>query len=201
MSKGEAIYAVPHTGPMGLLYRDDLLKASDVAPPTTWDEFASAAVKYRAADPKSYLSNFAPNEAGQFLASMWQTGARPFSYDGDKTVKVDLASEQSKKLAAYRGDLIAKDAASVDPGLPAGHGEEDVRQVAGQRPAAMGCGRARGRQLGRFDRCGAEELEESDRGRPGGAVHQHRCRVRAEAGHRSVPVPGFEHRAGRAEVP
>ncbi len=115
MSKGEAIYAVPHTGPMGLLYRDDLLKASDVAPPTTWDEFASAAVKYRAADPKSYLSNFAPNEAGQFLASMWQTGARPFSHDGDKTVKVDLASEQSKKLAAYRGDLIAKDAASVDP--------------------------------------------------------------------------------------
>jgi multiple sugar transport system substrate-binding protein len=114
--KGEAVYAVPQdVGPTGLLYRDDLLKAAGIEVPTTWEEFATASEKYRAANPKSYLSNFAPNEAGQFLSYVWQTGARPFSFDGQQTVKIDLASDQAKQVATYWGDLIAKDAASVDP--------------------------------------------------------------------------------------
>ncbi|HET9873458.1 MAG TPA: extracellular solute-binding protein [Propionibacteriaceae bacterium] len=114
--KGEAVYAVPQdVGPTGLLYRDDLLKAAGIAVPKTWEEFATASQKYHAANPKSYLSNFAPNEAGQFLSYVWQTGARPFSFDGEKTVKVDLASDQAKQVATYWGDLIAKGAASVDP--------------------------------------------------------------------------------------
>ena len=113
---GEAVYGVPQdVGPMGYLYREDLLKAAGVAVPTTWDEFASAAEKYHAANPKSYLTNLAPSQAGQFIAYMWQLGARPFKFDGTKTVTVDLASDAGKKVAQFWGDLSAKGLVSVDP--------------------------------------------------------------------------------------
>ncbi|GAA2095306.1 sugar ABC transporter substrate-binding protein [Microlunatus panaciterrae] len=116
VSKGEVVYAIPQdVGPMGLLYRDDLLKAAGVKPPKTWDEFATAAEKYRSANPKSYLSNLAPNDPGQFVAFLWQIGARPFSYDGTKNVKVDLASDQAKQVAKFWGDMVAKGVVSVDP--------------------------------------------------------------------------------------
>ncbi len=114
--KGDAIYGVPQdVGPMGLLYREDLLKAAGVEVPTTWDEFATAAEKYHAANPKSYLSNLAPSQAGQFIAYMWQLGARPFKFDGTKTVTIDLASNQGKQVAKFWGDLSAKGLVSVDP--------------------------------------------------------------------------------------
>lgn len=114
--KGDKVYAVPQDiGPMGLLYRNDLLKAAGVEPPKTWEDYAVAADKYRSANPKSYLTNLAPNEAGQILAWMWQLGARPFSFDGQQTVKIDLASEQGKQVAKYWGDLMAAGTVSVDP--------------------------------------------------------------------------------------
>lgn len=114
--RGEAVYAVPQdVGPMGLLYRDDLLKEAGITAPKTWDDFAAAAEKYHAANPKSYLANLAPSQAGQFIAYMWQLGARPFSFDGEKTVKVDLASDAGKQIAKFWGDLSAKGLVSVDP--------------------------------------------------------------------------------------
>ena len=116
VSRGDVVYSIPQdTGPTGLLYREDLLKAANIEPPKTWDEFATASVKYHQQNPDSYFSNFAQNEAFWYVALVWQTGARPFSFDGEKTVKIDLASEQSKQVAKYWGDLLAKDAASVDP--------------------------------------------------------------------------------------
>jgi multiple sugar transport system substrate-binding protein len=114
--KGEAVYGIPQDiGPMGLLYRDDLLKAAGVQPPTTWDEYATAAETYHSKNPKSYLTNLAPNEAGQILAWIWQLGGRPFSFDGKKTVKLDLAGEQGKKVAQYWNGLVSAGTVSVDP--------------------------------------------------------------------------------------
>jgi len=116
VTNGEAFYGVPQdTGPMGLLYRDDLLKAAGVGVPTTWTDFATAAEKYHASNPKSYLANLAPNDPGHFVSYLWQIGARPFAFDGEKTVKVDLASEDGKKVAQYWSDLVAKGVVSVDP--------------------------------------------------------------------------------------
>lgn len=116
VAKGDAVYGVPQdVGPMGLLYRDDLLKAANVQVPKTWPEFATAAEKYHAANPKSYLANLAPSDPGHFVAYMWQAGARPFSFDGNKTVKVDLASEQGKQVAKFWGDMVSKGTVSVDP--------------------------------------------------------------------------------------
>ncbi len=113
---GEAVYGVPQdVGPMGLLYREDLFAKAGIEVPKTWDEFATAAEKYHAANPKSYLSNLAPSQAGQFIGYMWQLGARPFKFDGTKTVTVDLASDAGKQVAKFWGDLSAKGLVSVDP--------------------------------------------------------------------------------------
>lgn len=116
VTKGEAVYGVPQdVGPMGLLYRDDLLKAADIAVPTTWPDFAAAAEKYRAANPKAYFANLAPNDPGHFVSYLWQRGARPFAFDGEKTVTVNLASAEAKEVAQFWGDMVAKGVVSVDP--------------------------------------------------------------------------------------
>ena len=115
VTKGDALYGVPQdVGPMGLLYRDDLLKAASVEVPKTWPEFAAAAEKYHASNPKSYLANLAPNDPGHFVAYLWQKGVRPFAYDGEKTVTVNLASEEAKQVAQFWGDLVTKGVVSVD---------------------------------------------------------------------------------------
>ena len=51
------IYGMPwDSGPLGLIYRQDLLdKAGVKTPIKTWDDFATAAIKYHKANPKSYL--------------------------------------------------------------------------------------------------------------------------------------------------
>ena len=114
--KDNAVYGIPQdTGPMGLLYREDLLRAAGVEPPTTWEEYATAAQTYRQKNSKSYLTNLAPNEAGQILAWIWQLGGRPFSFDGKETVKIDLASDQGKQVAKFWSDMVAADTVSVDP--------------------------------------------------------------------------------------
>jgi multiple sugar transport system substrate-binding protein len=116
VTKGEVLYGVPQdVGPMGLLYREDLLKAAGVDVPKTWPEFATAAEKYHAANPKSYLANLASNDPGHFVSYLWQIGARPFAFDGKEKVTVNLASDDAKKVAQFWSDLVAKGVVSVDP--------------------------------------------------------------------------------------
>ena len=116
VTKDGKVYGTPQDiGPLGLLYREDLLKAAGVEPPKTWAEFATAAEKYKAQNTKGVLTNFAPNDAGHFVSFLWQAGARPFAFDGKETVKVDLASDQAKQVAQYWSDLIQKNLVSVDP--------------------------------------------------------------------------------------
>ena len=115
VSRGESVYGVPQdVGPMGLLYREDLFKEAGIEVPKTWDEFAIAAEKYHAANPKSYLANLAPNDPGHFVSYLWQIGARPFAFDGEKTVTVNLASEEAKQVAQFWSDMVATDVVSVD---------------------------------------------------------------------------------------
>jgi multiple sugar transport system substrate-binding protein len=110
------LWGIPQdTGPMGLLYREDLLQQAGLEAPKTYDDFAAGAQTYHSKNPKSYLVNVAPNEPGQFVAYLWQAGVRPFSFDGQQTVKVDLASDQAKTVAKFWGDLVTSDTASNDP--------------------------------------------------------------------------------------
>lgn len=110
------VYGVPEdTGPLGLAYRNDILAANGIAPPATWDEFATAARALHAKNPSTYLANVSPNNASAMIGLFWQAGAKPFAYDGAQTVSINLASDAMKRVAAYWDGLIDAGAVSVDP--------------------------------------------------------------------------------------
>lgn len=115
VSANNGFWGVPQdTGPMGLLYREDLLSSAGIEAPKTWDDFAAAAETYHSKNPKSYLVNVAPSQAGQIVAYMWQLGAKPFAFDGQQSVTVNLASDQGKQIAKFWGDLVTSGVASND---------------------------------------------------------------------------------------
>lgn len=113
---GDAVYAIPQdTGPMGLLYRQDLLSAAGLEAPTTWDDFATAAAAYRAANPTSYLANVSPSNWTPLVGLFQQAGATPFGYDGQETVTIDVDSPEAQSVVAYWQNLIQQDLVSTDP--------------------------------------------------------------------------------------
>jgi len=116
VSDGEAVYGIPQDiGPMGNLYREDLLAEAGIEVPTTWEQFAEAARTYRAANPDKYLTNMPGNDAGQFVGLMWQAGARPFGYDGAETVTIDLDTPEVAKVVDFWNTLVRDDLIAVDP--------------------------------------------------------------------------------------
>ncbi len=115
VSQGDKVYAIPQdTGPMGVLYRRDLLEKAGIAIPKTWDEFAQAARDYHAKNPKSYLVNFPPAQGGAFTGLTWQAGAKPFSIHGEK-VTVNLNAAATKKVTDFWAPLIKEGVVSTDP--------------------------------------------------------------------------------------
>jgi len=110
------VWAYPQdTGPMGLLYRKDLFDKYGITPPKTWDDFAAAARKLHAADPKVYITNMAPNESGVWTGLLWQAGAKPFVNTTPEAITVNVNDETSKKLGTYWGGLIKEGVVSADP--------------------------------------------------------------------------------------
>jgi multiple sugar transport system substrate-binding protein len=116
VADGEHVWAVPQDwGPVGLVYREDLLKKAGISDlPKTWEEFATAAEKVKAATG-SYLVNFAPDPEIQVIPMIRQAGAKPFGYDGKETVTIDVNSDEAKKVMAYWQDMVQKDLVSIDP--------------------------------------------------------------------------------------
>lgn len=116
VSEGDAVYAVPQdAGPMGNLYREDLLSEAGIEVPGTWEEFADAAEAYREANPDSYLTNIPGNDPGHFVGFLWQAGANPFGYDGAETVRIELDNPEVEQVVQYWDDLIQRDLVGVDP--------------------------------------------------------------------------------------
>jgi multiple sugar transport system substrate-binding protein len=116
VSRDGAVYGIPQDiGPMGMLYRDDLLSQAGIAPPATWDEFAQAARTFREAYPDAYLTDFPPNQAGQMIGLMWANGAQPFGYNGEETVTIDLDTPEVTEVVQYWQDLVQQDLVGVDP--------------------------------------------------------------------------------------
>lgn len=118
---GSAIYAVPQdSGPMGNLYREDILAAAGITEaPATWDDYLAAARTLRETTD-SYITNMNPNDPGQFVALLWAAGVQPFAYDGVSTIEVGLNSQEAKdSMAVWQTmldeDLVTVDAAWTDP--------------------------------------------------------------------------------------
>ena len=183
-------YGVPwDTGPLGFIYRKDLLdKAGIETPIKTWDEFAVAAEKYHKANPDSYLVNMPGGQTGQWMGLFWQNGARPFTSDPNN-MTVNLTDPKIKQVTEFWDKLYANGSISHDadfndawyqgfaprqvrglavggvgPDLPAGLHEELQGQVAGAGAAAVEGGHERLGQLGRLDARGPEAVEVSGRG-------------------------------------
>ena len=116
VSSGSAVYGIPQdVGPMGNLYRKDLMSAAGIKLPTTWNEFGQAARTYRAANPDKYLTNMPGNDAGQFMGMLWQAGARPFGYDGKKTVTINMDTPEVAKVIDFWNPLVRDNVIGVAP--------------------------------------------------------------------------------------
>lgn len=115
VSPGDEVWSIPQdVGPMGNLYREDLLTQAGITePPATWDDYAAAAKAVKESTG-SYISNLGATQAGQMIGFFWQAGVKPFGYDGEETVKIDVNSDEAKQIAAYWTDLIQQDLISTD---------------------------------------------------------------------------------------
>lgn len=110
------VLAIPQdSGPLGNLYREDILKSAGITdPPKTWDDYkvAAQAVKDKT---DSVIGNMAPNQGAGWLGLLWQAGVKPFTYDGKKGVTIHVNSPEAKKVMAYWQDMIQKDLVTTDP--------------------------------------------------------------------------------------
>lgn len=108
------VFAFPQdTGPMALFVRSDLFRKYGVAIPKTWDEYAAAAQKLRAADPKLSMTFFDPNNAEWFNGLLWQNSAHMYKY-ADNKWQVTVDSPQSKQVADYWQKLISQKLVRTD---------------------------------------------------------------------------------------
>lgn len=121
VSNGDAVYAIPQdAGPMGNLYREDILAAAGVTEaPVTWDDYAAAAEAVKS-ETGSYITSLSGNDAGSFIGLLWAAGAAPFSYDGAETIGVSLTAPESQRVIDYWQDLIDRDLVAVDPSFTDG---------------------------------------------------------------------------------
>jgi multiple sugar transport system substrate-binding protein len=116
VANSSGVWAVPQdSGPLGTLYRNDIFsKAGLNGAPATWDDFAAAAAKVKA-KTGSYITDLPGNDMFQLIGFFWQAGAKPFGYDGKKTVSIDLNSATDQKVVSYWQGLIDKKLVATDP--------------------------------------------------------------------------------------
>jgi multiple sugar transport system substrate-binding protein len=115
VSSGGKVYAIPQdTGPIGLLYRQDIFQRYNLPIPTTWAQYAQEAIQLHQDNPKIYMTNFPPAEGAWFESLMWQAGSHPFTVNGTN-VKLNLDDAGALKVADYWGNLIKSGAVEVSP--------------------------------------------------------------------------------------
>ena len=122
VSSGDAVYAIPvDGGPMGMLYRQDILDEYGIKAPTTWDEFAAAAQKLKDEGAPGVLANFPPNGRAFTQALFAQAGSVPFTYDSasPQEIGIDVADQGSKDVLAFWQDLADKGLVAVDEAFTA----------------------------------------------------------------------------------
>lgn len=114
VAKGDAVYGLPQDiGPTGQLFRTDIFETAGVDVPETWDEYAAAAQTIKD-KTGSYITDLPGNSFSPMIAFLWQAGAKPFGFDGDKTVTIDLSSDKVKEVVSFWDDLIQKDLVATD---------------------------------------------------------------------------------------
>jgi multiple sugar transport system substrate-binding protein len=99
-----ALFGIPQdVGPLGLYYRKDLFAKYHIAVPATWDQFAAAAPKVKAAG--GHIAGFQYGQPGWLEGLAWQAGARWFT-STDKGWIVNMTDAASLKVASYWTMLV-----------------------------------------------------------------------------------------------
>ncbi len=110
VSVGDAVYAAPvDGGPMGMIYRKDVFETYGITPPTTWDEYETAAQKVKDAGGPLF-GDFGANVPAVVMALQIQKGATPFEYDPTKPTEIgiELDDDASKEVLDYWAGLVEK---------------------------------------------------------------------------------------------
>ncbi|MFJ4873165.1 ABC transporter substrate-binding protein [Streptomyces sp. NPDC088757] len=114
-SLGGKTWALPlDVAPQAFFYRKDLFRKAGITVPKTWDEFRTAAEKLKAAQPKTRIATFFPDDPTTFEAMAWQNGARWFAA-GNDAWKVNLTGPETDKAADYWQKLVDDDLVQVQP--------------------------------------------------------------------------------------
>ena len=111
----DGVWGIPQdTGPLGTLYRKDIFdKAGVTEAPATWADFATAAAAIKS-KTGSFITNIPTSDAANWYGFFWQAGAKPFSFDGKKTVGIDLDSTDTQKVIDFWQGLIDKNLVATD---------------------------------------------------------------------------------------
>ncbi|MBO0985244.1 ABC transporter substrate-binding protein [Rathayibacter sp. SD072] len=108
VSSGSGTYAIPvDGGPVGMLYRQDILDEYGIPVPTTWEEYAAAAQALKDAGSTTLMTDYAGNGRAYQQALFAQAGSVPYTVDGTD-VTVDVDDEASAKVMNYWNDLVGK---------------------------------------------------------------------------------------------
>jgi multiple sugar transport system substrate-binding protein len=106
VSNNGKIYAIPQdSGPMGILYRQDIFQKYNLPVPTTWAQFAQEAVALHKANPKIFITDFPASDGGWFTGLVWQAGSQPFVVNGTN-IKIDINDAAALQVANFWGNLI-----------------------------------------------------------------------------------------------
>ncbi|WP_232666311.1 ABC transporter substrate-binding protein [Pseudonocardia sp. TRM90224] len=109
------VYGIPQdVAPLMLFYRQDLFQQHGLTVPTTWDEYARTAAELAQKAPGVSITNFDAADPGWFAGLAQQAGADWWSSTGT-TWHVDINGAETKKVAAYWEDLVAKGLVAKNP--------------------------------------------------------------------------------------
>lgn len=134
VSQNGQVYAMPEDiGPMALMYQPSVLSQYNLPVPATWSQFASDAVALHKANPATYLTYFAPNDADQMEALWWQAGAFPYQVSSNGSWKVDVNGPVEQKVMQFWGSLVSAGAVAIDQDFEADWGHH----IGADRYAAM----------------------------------------------------------------
>jgi multiple sugar transport system substrate-binding protein len=108
------VYAIPQdSGPMGILYRQDIFQKYNLPVPTTWAQFAQEAVALHKANPKIFITDFPASDGGWFTGLVWQAGSQPFVVNGTN-IKIDINDAAAVQVANFWGNLIKQGALDTE---------------------------------------------------------------------------------------
>jgi multiple sugar transport system substrate-binding protein len=115
VSENGKVYGIPwDSGPVGLLYREDIFDKHKITPPKTWDEYADSAMRLSKEAPDVFLGDIMLNNTSWMYGSFWQAGWNPFHVDGTN-ISIAVNDAAAKRVASYWQKLIDAKASDIMP--------------------------------------------------------------------------------------